>query len=394
MGRRIVAASAVAAFVAGAVLVWNLPEAATPRASGSGSTAAGVTTSPPASASPVATGTVEAPVEPEAFFTPRRLAPGERPPQFVIVSFDGAGSHEKWRYWRQVADRAHLRFTGFLSGIYLVDKAHRSAYHGPGHRPGAASIGFPDTEEVPVLVDDLNTAWREGHEIGTHFNGHFCAGAGRSGAQWSSAEWSSELRQFFGFVRDYRTINGAPGWPALIVPPESITGGRTPCLEGDPAQLMPALRSFGFDYDSSGVRTGLAWPTRNQYGIWEFPMAYVPMPGRPGGVVSMDYNFWVKQTGNPPTTGNSAADSAQVLRTYRQMYQAAYTGNRAPLVLGNHFNSWNNNAYTQALTRFVTETCTRPDTYCVPYRDVIGWMRAQDPQVLSELQRRPPVDTP
>ena len=35
------------------------------------------------------------------------------------------------------------------------------------------------------------------------------------------------------------------------------------------------------------------------------------------------------------------------------------TGNRAPLVLGNHFNSWNANGYTEALAAFVKETCRR-----------------------------------
>jgi len=109
--------------------------------------------------------------------------------------------------------------------------------------------------------------------------------------------------------------------------------------------------------------------------------------------VSMDYNFWVKQTGNPPSTRDTRASSDQVLRTYRAMYRAAYTGNRAPLVLGNHFNSWNGNAYTNALARFVEETCRQPETKCVPYRDVITWMQAQSPHTLAALQARPPVYT-
>ncbi|HEY6748511.1 MAG TPA: polysaccharide deacetylase, partial [Mycobacteriales bacterium] len=120
---------------------------------------------------------------------------------------------------------------------------------------------------------------------------------------------------------------------------------------------------------------------------------YVPLAGTGSGVVSMDYNFWVKQTGNPPSTRDTAASSAQVLATYRAMYAAAYGGNRAPLVLGNHFNSWNGNAYTQALAAFVQETCRKPETMCVPYRDVVAWMEAQTPGVLAALQARPPVYT-
>jgi hypothetical protein len=333
-------------------------------------------------------------VRPESFFTPTRLAPGEKPPQFIVVSFDGAGSHQKWEFWQGVAQQANMRFTAFLSGVYLVGAEHRAAYHGPRHRPGQSSIGFPPTVNVRRLILDLNQAWRSGEEIGTHYNGHFCAGAGYHGQQWTTADWSSELEQFGTFVTRYREVNGDPGLPELQVPAASVRGDRTPCLEGRPGQLMPALRSHGYGYDSSGVRAGIAWPRRNSYGIWELPLGYVPLAGSGSGVVSMDYNFWVKQTGSPPSAGDSVADSAQVLATYQQMYNATYHGNRAPLILGNHFNSWNNGAYTNALASFVTTACHQPDTYCVPYRDVIRWMQAQDPQVLAHLQRLPAADTP
>jgi hypothetical protein len=333
-------------------------------------------------------------VRPDSFFTPTRLAPGERPPQFIVVSFDGAGSHQKWQFWQGVARQANMRFTAFLSGVYLVGIEHRAAYRGPGHRPGQSSIGFPPTESVQRLILDLNGAWRSGEEIGTHYNGHFCAGSGYHGQRWTTADWSSELQQFHTFFTRYREVNGDPGLPELQVPAGSVRGGRTPCLEGRPNQLMPALRSHGFSYDSSGVHAGIAWPRRNSYGIWEFPLAYVRLAGSRSGVISMDYNFWVKQTGNPPGAGNSVADSAQIQATYQRMYDTAYHGNRAPLILGNHFNSWNNDAYAHALASFALTACHRPDTYCVPYRDVIRWMQAQDPKVLAALQRLPAVDAP
>jgi hypothetical protein len=333
-------------------------------------------------------------VDPDGFFTPRRLAEGQRPPQFVVVSFDGVGSHDKWQYWRSVADRAGARFTGFLSGVYLVDGAHRAAYRGPGHRAGRNSLGYWfDAGQVRTLIDDLNLAWSKGFELGTHFNGHFCAGDRPGANDWSTEDWNEELDQFFRFVRDYRTVDQMPAAPQLAVPASSIVGDRTPCLEGRRGQLFPALRAHGFRYDSSGTANGIAWPRRNAYGLWEFPQAYVPLAGTGSGVISMDYNFWVKQTGNPPSTRDPVADSGQVLATYRAMYRASYDGNRAPLVLGNHFNSWNGNAYTIALTTFVEQTCQQPDTHCVPYRDVIRWMQAQDPAVLARLQAEPAVDT-
>ena len=319
------------------------------------------------------------------FFTPARLAPGQRPPQFVVVSFDGAGDHAKWSFWRSVAAGSGMRFTGFLSGVYLLDRAHRTDYTGPGHAPGASSLGGWNTPaEVRTLIGDLNSAYAAGMEIGTHYNGHFCAGSPPAAGDWSSAAWTAELGEFFDFWA------AAPG---LTVPADSVRGGRTPCLEGKPDQLGPALRARGFRYDTSRTANGIAWPRRDAWGLWEFPLAYVPLAGHGGGVVSMDYNFWVKQTGNPPSTRDTAASSRQVLDTYRAMYAAAYAGNRAPLVLGNHFNSWNGNAYTAALAAFVRETCRRPETRCVPYRDVIAWMAAQTPATLRDLQSRPPVYT-
>ena len=37
------------------------------------------------------------------------------------------------------------------------------------------------------------------------------------------------------------------------------------------------------------------------------------------------------------------------------------------------------------------ETCTRAETICATYQDVIAWMELQDPQVLADLQKLPAV---
>jgi hypothetical protein len=42
------------------------------------------------------------------------------------------------------------------------------------------------------------------------------------------------------------------------------------------------------------------------------------------------------------------------------------------------------------LTNFVLEKCGRPETHCVPFRDLIAWMEVQDPAVLAQLQAQPP----
>ena len=64
-------------------------------------------------------------------FVVHRLQPGEKPPQFIVVSFDGAGWDEKWDFWSGIADRVPFRFTGFLSGTYLLSSETRIAYQPP-----------------------------------------------------------------------------------------------------------------------------------------------------------------------------------------------------------------------------------------------------------------------
>lgn len=333
------------------------------------------------------------PVNPDSFFTPTRLKAGERPPQFVIVSFDGAGSHEKWEFWRGVAAKAGMRFTGFLSGVYLLDKANATDYQGPGHKAGASDVDFSDdAAAITTLIRDLNDGWRRGDEIGTHFNGHFCEGSGYSVGQWSRADWDNELDQFFHFYASYRTLNGIDGGPDLTVPADTIKGERTPCLERDQDELFAALHDHDMTFDTSGDSNGIAWP-RKVDGIWEFPLAEVPMAGTTSGVLSMDYNFFYWQhEAHDADEATAKKDSQQVLATYQHMFESTYDGNRAPLVLGNHFNSWNHDAYTQALATFVQDACHQPEVRCVPYRDVIRWMQAQDPAVLAHLQQLPPVD--
>src|SRR5689334_12351716 len=119
-----------------------------------------------------------------------KLEPGDTPPQFIIFSFDGAGSHQRWNEFMAVADQTNSRFTGFLSGIYLLGDAGKNAgaYTGPGHATGKAAIGYGGPEsEIVTEVNDLNTAYAKGHEIGTHYNGHFCDDAPPGGNQWTTA---------------------------------------------------------------------------------------------------------------------------------------------------------------------------------------------------------------
>src|SRR3954449_3406 len=75
---------------------------------------------------------------------PRVSLPGarRRPPQFLVISFDGSGGVRLWPYWRSVARRAGARFTFFVSGVYLLPETQSRRYHPPRHSPGVSDIWF------------------------------------------------------------------------------------------------------------------------------------------------------------------------------------------------------------------------------------------------------------
>ena len=335
----------------------------------------------PAASTPAsATGETTPPPPPPPPDWLRKLAPGEVPPQFVLFSFDGAGSDAHWQRMLPLARRSNAHVTAFLTGLYLVPDNESKRYTGPGHRPGASSVGFGGSEaEVARRIENLTAARADGHEIGTHYNGHFCAGSEPSGRKWTTAQWNAELDQFFRFLRE------APG---LDLPDGTVQGGRTPCLESKPDQLYPALLRHGMSYDSSGVAGSLAWPALTS-GVWEFPMPTVTVPALGKRVVMMDYNFWYSMNQAKDEPQKAAQFTDWTLQAYERAYDAAFTGNRAPLVVGNHFNNWNGGAFSTAAERFLADVCVREQTVCATYGEVITWMTMQDPAVLAALQAEP-----
>ncbi|MEV6442691.1 polysaccharide deacetylase [Amycolatopsis sp. NPDC051716] len=338
----------------------------------------------PTGGSPVAASTTPPPVVKDpAWMHP--LRPGEKPPQFVLFSFDGAGSHEHWSRYLALAKSVNAHFSGFLSGIYLLTDEQRARYTGPGHRPGGASIGFGGSAgEVATRVQDLNTAVAAGHQIGTHYNGHFCAGAEPSVGRWTAAGWADEIGQFSRFVDDARDRLG------LHLSAKDVTGGRTPCLEGNWAAAFPAMRDAGYTFDSSQPSDGVKWPTEID-GIREFWMPYVKVPALHKKVIMMDYNLWYQFNHARNDPSHAEQYTQATLETYRGAYRAAFDGNRAPLVIGNHFNDWAGGAFSRAAEGFMGEVCTKPETVCATYAEVTKWMSLQNPAVLDQYRSMPPA---
>ncbi|AZI59358.1 polysaccharide deacetylase [Nakamurella antarctica] len=324
-----------------------------------------------------------------------KLAPGDKAPQFIIFSFDGVGSHTKLVDFMAAAAPTNSRFVGFLTGLYLLEDSKGGLYHAPGADPGSSDVGFGgNTAEVLTRVDDLNTFYLGGNEVGSHYNGHFCG----LGANWSTAEWNDELDQFYSIVANWQSMNEIPNAPALAFTGADIKGGRTPCLAGKFDQLTPSWKAHNMTYDSSGENefSGMAWPEQRD-GIWQFPIptiysqAYVDAGWGNGMVKAMDYNFWYKFNDATDDPASAAQLTPMVLSTYEYMYQRAFEGNRAPIIVANHFNDWNGNSFNPATLQFMTQACGQPETYCATYQDVIAWMELQDPDVLSGLQEQRPV---
>ncbi|MCG7525394.1 hypothetical protein MHW47_13180 [Streptomyces sp. OfavH-34-F] len=316
-----------------------------------------------------------------------RLAVGQKPPQFVVFSWDGAGedSQRLFSHFREVGKKYNASMTYFLSGVYLLPEAKRAQYDPPKHNAGSSDIGFNDTEGVRNTLTQLRGAWEDGNEIGTHFNGHFCGKDGGVGT-WSVEEWKSEIAQAKSFVKSWKS--NAPLLKAEKPLPfdydKELVGGRTPCLEGR-ENMVAAARTMGFRYDSSGVNDQV-WPAKKN-GIWDLSMQLVPVPGRDFETLSMDYNFMFNQSGT--TKGDPEKHEFwgnQMRDGLLQAFDRAYKGNRAPLIIGNHFESWNGGTYMRAIEETIAAVCTKEEVRCVSFRQLADWLDAQDPAVLAKLR--------
>lgn len=70
-----------------------------------------------------------------------------------------------------------------------------------------------------------------------------------------------------------------------------------------------------------------------------------------------------------------------------QGFDRAYKGNRAPLVIGNHFESWNGGNYMRAVDETVHAVRNKPEVRCVSFRQLADWLDAQDLKALDRLTK-------
>lgn len=323
---------------------------------------------------------------------PEPLEPGQKPPQFVIFSWDGAGEVGNGLFPRflELAKKYDAHMTFFLSGLYLLPESKKRLYDPPNNPRGASDIGYLTDDHIKATLNGVRQAWLDGHEIGTHFNGHFCDGSG-SVEHWTPAQWRSEIEQAKSFVKQWRTNTGWTDLPSLPFDYEKeLVGGRTPCLKGQ-NNLLPTARALGWRYDASSPGGRQVWPSKRQ-GVWDLPLQQIPFPGHTFEVLSMDYNILANQsvsTTRAPSH-NYPGWRTQATKAYIQGFRRAYETNRAPFFVGNHFEQWNGGIYMDAvenaLKHIAAEKEKGEDVRIVSFRQFVDWLDVQKPEVLEKLR--------
>jgi hypothetical protein len=326
--------------------------------------------------------------------TPEKLQPGQTPPQFVVISWDGAGESSKLpllSHFRSLASELSASMTLFLSGIYFVPNAKRTLYQPPGRPAGSSAIPFFGPDSVHATIDNIGKAWLEGHEIGTHFNGHFC-GSGGVGS-WTVDQWKDEIAQAVSLVTSWRTNTGFTDLDPLPFDyRKELIGGRTPCLEGS-TNLRTAADQLGWRYDSSSTGTQM-WPKKVGR-LWALDLQSIPFVGHDGSVISMDYNMMYNQSKTPDGDASQRETwRQQAVDSYLAGFTRAYNGNRAPLFIGNHFENWNGGIYMTAVEQVMRKIATYPDVRMVSFRQLCDYLDAQDPAVLTTLRALPTGSRP
>ncbi|MEU6216603.1 hypothetical protein ABZ845_03640 [Streptomyces sp. NPDC047022] len=362
--------------------------------SGSGGKKSGGSDAPSAPAKLIGDGsTADTGKQPNQPAKPVPLEPGETPPQFVVFSWDGAGEVGNGLFPRflDLAKQHGAHMTFFLSGLYLLPESKKRKYLPPNNAVGASDIPYLSDAHIRLTLQNVRRAWLEGHEIGTHFNGHFCGEGHGSVKWWTPKQWRSEIDQAKAFVKEWRTNTGWTDLPPLPFDYEKeLVGGRTPCLLGQD-NLLPTARELGWRYDASSPGLNQDWP-RKRHGLWDFPLQAIPYPGRKLPVLSMDYNimFHQSQYSTKAPAVNYPGWRNQAAQAYISGFERAYTTNRAPLFIGNHFEHWNGGIYMDAVEdafkHIAREKEKGSDVRLVSFRQFADWLDVQRPEVVQKLQ--------
>lgn len=309
----------------------------------------------------------------------------ERPPQFILISFDGSKSHNFWRETLSLANDVDGQFSYFISGVYFLKKQDRTNYLPPQKRPGASDIGFADNSDEDLLkrTDYIWQALsaKKPMDIGSHVNGHF------NGQLWTYEDWTQEFKEFHKLVE--RIFSLYPqlqstyqnNWAQSLR--ESLKGFRAPLLAQNSA-TQQVLKDFNYSYDASQMLKN-TWPYPMNSGVWNLGLSRIKFLGTKKDTVAMDYNILYGQCNgqfNPKDSGECSTLSPELLKyfeaqtyySYVNAFLNSYYGNRSPISIGHHFSLWNKGIYWKALQKFILNVCTQPEVKCITHKAMIDWL--------------------
>jgi hypothetical protein len=310
----------------------------------------------------------------------------KRPPQFVMFAFDNCTENERWQDLSQFSSEMRelnkdIEFTFFLSGVNFIPDKKRMLYKGPHRNQGASNIGFGGTlEDIKTRSTYAYKLYAEGHELASHAVGHF------SGIEWSQDDWVEELQKFKNIIVDNFEFFGFSEVSKMA---SSIVGFRAPYLDRS-AGLYPALKSLGYRYDTSYAADYRLWPKKNAYGLWQFPLFELTIVGNGSKSISMDYNFFVRQSKdknnpqNDPENEDKFAD--EMMQTYLKYFKLNYFGNRAPLSIGHHFFPYQRGVYNRVLKQFARKICDLPEVKCVKYSRLADYLDSLSTKIKDDFQ--------
>lgn len=291
----------------------------------------------------------------------------QRPPQFVILSFDGSRSLPMWEKTLDFAEiqakkGVNLKFTYFISGVYFLPVKDRMAYQSPGELKGESKIGFAiNTEDVAKRASLINRADTEGHEIGSHLNGHF------PGGKWTEADWQQEFLTFSDLTDKT---------PGLIIKSGQITGFRAPNLATN-QNLWPVMQKYGYKYEAGQTGKQSDWPVKKD-GIWRFIIPAINLSKTKHYPLAMDYNFYITQTDGRDIYKKGTAEwqkaLLQTVDSLNTYFESNYYRNRAPVVFAAHFTEWNDGLYWEAMKTFAENVCGKPEVKCVTYQNMVDYL--------------------
>nr|BFD67950.1 hypothetical protein HAGR004_29720 [Bdellovibrio sp. HAGR004] len=359
----------------------------------------------------------------------------ERPPQFVLLAFDGSYENSFWKESRKFAQDmkyrgVDMKFTYFISGVYWLHEKNYALYMPPHKevefssarqrqreverrneeardesissatrkriRGQYSDIGFGDTpQDVAVRIDEVNAAYEEGHEIASHANGHYQGGDRDKGKsrRWTVDQWRSEFKQFINLIFNAFENNGIQNRTkyrtGYAFGPKDIVGFRAPTLDTNSA-MFEALKDYKFKYDTSGAKSApefSKWPEKNMHGTWLFPLGLIQVVGASYKTASMDYNFYANQSGGMDDKANADKYRKQMTKSYLKYFNDNYYGDRSPVHIGHHFSKWNGGAYWESMKEVAAEICAKPDVRCATYSEYVKWLESQDKADLAAYAR-------